>query len=54
MRETMEEMERIGNFKRIFPTENVINIYSHFFEVDRPLNILIWRHIKRQATKQFQ
>jgi len=40
IRETNEEWERRGKFKRVFPGPNV-NDYKNFFEIDRPYNKLL-------------
>jgi len=55
LRETNEEWERRGKFKRIFPAANV-NDYKNFFENDRPFNKLlrtvVLNNIKKDIAKK--
>jgi len=55
LRETNEEWERRGKFKRVFPAANV-NDYKNFFENDRPFNKLlrtvVLNNIKKDIAKK--
>lgn len=44
LRETEQEMNRLGSFERIFPSENAC-IYKSLFDTERPLNSLLFTHL---------
>jgi tubulin polyglutamylase TTLL5 len=50
IRETTEELERCGNFERIYPSETSVN-YRTFFDEERKLNTLICSHVGRLHRK---
>lgn len=41
-----EEQTRLGNFERIFPTEQNVGYYSQFFEQRRTGNEMLWKHLR--------
>ena len=41
-----EDSEKCGNFKRIFPLRENIDVYSEYFDVVRYNNTLLWKHLK--------
>lgn len=44
--ESVEELDRQGNFERIFPLRNNIDYYKPFFEFNRYNNQVLWKYIK--------
>lgn len=45
-----EEDGRKGNFERIFPDKDNIDLYSNFFEMERYNNLIIWNWLKNPQT----
>ena len=41
-----EDLEKCGDFKRIFPLKENIDAYSAYFDVVRYNNTLLWKHLK--------
>ena len=41
--ENQEELQRLGQFERIFPTKESIPVYEKYFEVKRVNNALTWK-----------
>jgi len=48
--ETDEENYRRGNFERIFPLKENLDIYSKFFEYQRYYNIIVWQWLKSKTN----
>lgn len=48
--ESEEEMDRLGNFKRIFPVENNIANYQNLFELKRYNNIVLWKYLESREN----
>ena len=44
--ESEEELSRIGNFERIFPTRHTIDKMKPLFEINRYNNNMLWKHVK--------
>lgn len=44
--ESCEELDRMGNFERIFPLRHNIDQYKPFFEFNRYNNNVLWKYIK--------
>ena len=45
-----EEGQRLGEFKRIFPTVDNSDAYAEFFEMNRYNNFLLWKHIDSERN----
>lgn len=41
-----EDKDKCGEFKRIFPVKENIDMYAPYFEVVRYNNVLLWKHLK--------
>jgi len=48
--ETDEENYRRGNFERIFPTKDSIDLYSKYFEFQRYNNVMVWKWLKSKIN----
>lgn len=45
-----EDSEKCGNFKRIFPLKENIDLYCEYFDVARYNNTLLWKHLKSNTN----
>ena len=45
-----EEGQRLGQFKRIFPTRENSEAYSEFFIMNRYKNLLLWKHLQASTN----
>jgi hypothetical protein len=44
--ESEEELNRCGNFERIFPTRGLVDKMKPLFEINRYNNNVLWKHVK--------
>ena len=47
--ESVEELDRMGNFERIFPLKNNIDQYKGLFEFNRYNNNVLWKYLKSES-----
>lgn len=47
--ESVEELDRMGNFERIFPLKHNIDQYKGLFEFNRYNNNVLWKYLKSDA-----
>ena len=48
--ESEEELSRIGNFERIFPTRQTVDKFKPLFEINRYNNNMLWKHVKSDVS----
>lgn len=48
--ELEEEMSRVGNFERLFPTKETIESHSRYLQTDRVNNLLTWRLVEEDGA----
>ena len=48
--ESEEEFLRRGNFRKVFPTVESVEQFSHCLEVERPNNLLLWKYLELKKS----
>lgn len=44
--ESVEELDRLGNFERIFPLRHNVEEYKGLFEFNRYNNNVLWKYLR--------
>lgn len=44
--ESEEEMDRLGNFRKIFPHPHNVSTFQNLFELKRYNNIVLWKYLE--------